>query len=111
MSTLTDRLTQLSHREHASLALRATTALVALLRDDAHLLARAQSNLAKMPGARPVLPDRETRILGALESLPQELEARGNLARLYRQHLQRPGITHPDVTPGAPLWKYSVLLP
>src|SRR5437870_12973267 len=50
-------------------------------------------------------------ILRALRSLPGELEARGALAARYRRALDRPGITHPAVPPGAPLWKYSVLLP
>ena len=83
----------------------------ALLSDDPRLLHRARLVLDRIPSGRLPAEGRAGRILRALRSLPAELEARGALAGRYRNMLDRPGITHPTVTPGAPLWKYSVLLP
>jgi dTDP-4-amino-4,6-dideoxygalactose transaminase len=83
----------------------------ALLSDDPDLLERARLVLDHMPSGRLRAEDRPGRILQALRSLPAELEARGALAGRYRNMLDSPGITHPTVPPGAPLWKYSILLP
>lgn len=83
----------------------------ALLSDDADLLARARSELAAMPSAPGRKHTQPDRILEALQELPAELEARIGLAHQYRQMLTHSGITHPQVTPSLPLWKYSVLLP
>jgi dTDP-4-amino-4,6-dideoxygalactose transaminase len=83
----------------------------ALLSDDAGLMRRARAELTKMPGGAYDMTRQAGRILDALGGLPGELEARGEMARRYREALQMPRIAHPDIPPGAPLWKYSVLLP
>jgi dTDP-4-amino-4,6-dideoxygalactose transaminase len=83
----------------------------ALLSNDAALLDRACSELRAMPSGRLPREDLPVNILLALDNLPAELQARGALAGRYRHVLDHPGITHPNIAPGAPLWKYSVLLP
>jgi dTDP-4-amino-4,6-dideoxygalactose transaminase len=83
----------------------------ALLSDDLDLLTRAQVELARLPSGPRHLSAQAGRILNALDTLPSELVGRASLACLYRQTLTAPEITHPPVTLGAPLWKYSVLLP
>src|SRR5205823_13551511 len=79
--------------------------------DDAGLLERARSELEAMPSARLRKKREPDDILAALRSLPGELQARAALAGRYRRALDRTGITHPAVPSGAPLWKYSILLP
>lgn len=83
----------------------------AVLSDDAGLMARVRVELARMPSSKRDMSGQVTRILQSLDSLPHELEGRAKLAHSYRQALQEPQITHPHLTSGIPLWKYSVLLP
>jgi len=83
----------------------------ALLSDDLTLLDRAQAELAKLPSGQRDLSEQARRISDVLDMLPAELEARAKLASLYWHTLQAPEVTHPPVSSGAPLWKYSVLLP
>lgn len=83
----------------------------ALLSDDVGLLERAHAALTTMPSGMLDMGRTAERISDALEFLPEELEKRRVLVQTYRQTLTLPGVTHPDVAPDLPLWKYSVLLP
>lgn len=83
----------------------------ALISDDGGLMARIRAELANMPSSKRDLSGQASLILTALDDLPAELEARAKLADLYSQTLKAPTITHPQVAPHTPLWKYSVLLP
>ncbi len=83
----------------------------ALLSDDLALLNRAQAELAKLPSGQRDLSKQASRILGALDALPSELEGRAKWVGLYREALQVHGVTHPQMPTGVPLWKYSVILP
>ncbi len=83
----------------------------ALLSDNLALLKRTQAELAKLPSGQRDLSKQVSRILAALDALPSELKGRAKLVGLYREQLQTPEVTHPQVPTGVPLWKYSVLLP
>lgn len=83
----------------------------AILSDDHALLGRARLILRELPSGMVSVEGRAPAIMRALDLLPQELIERSAAADEWRQVLAMPGVIHPDIAPGLPLWKYSVLLP
>ena len=53
----------------------------------------------------------QAKIIGKLENLPANVDARQRKADMYRQNITAQNILHPKETSGSVCWRYTILVP